>query len=216
MSRQYVVIGAGRFGTGIAMQLSKMGEEVMVVDRDEERINAVADAVTHAVQADGTDEQALKALGVRNFDAAVVAIGSDIQSSILITLLLKEHGLPLIVAKAQSEHHAKVLYRIGADRVILPERDMGQRVALGLVSSGMVELTELSEDFSITEREPDPQWLGRSLWELSLPETHQVTVVGIRRSGTLLMNIDSDTRLEAGDSVLLFGISGSLKKPEPQ
>ncbi len=216
MSRQYVVIGAGRFGTGIAIQLSKMGEEVMVVDRDEERINAVADAVTHAVQADCTDEQALKALGVRNFDTAVVAIGSDIQSSILITLLLKEHGLPLIVAKAQSEHHAKVLYRIGADRVILPERDMGQRVALGLVSSGMVELTELSEDFSITERKPDPQWLGRSLWELSLPETHQVTVVGIRRSGTLLMNIDSDTRLEAGDSVLLFGISSSLKKPEPQ
>lgn len=212
MSKQYVVIGAGRFGTGIAVQLSRMGEEVMVIDRNDEHINALADVVTHAVQADATDEQALKALGVRNFDVAVVAIGSDIQSSILITLLLKECGVETIVAKAQSEHHAKVLYRIGADRVVLPERDMGCRVATALVSNGVMDIAELGNDYGVAECPPEPQWIGRSLQELSLPEVYSVTVLGIRRGNQLMMSIGPETCLERGDAILLLGKDTDLRK----
>lgn len=135
MRKQFAIIGMGRFGSSIARTLSQLGFEVMAIDFREETVQEISSIVTHAVQADSTDEEALRALGIRNFDVVVVAIGEDIQASILTTLILKEMGIPTVVVKAVNDLHGKVLKKIGADKVVYPERDMGQRVAHHLISS---------------------------------------------------------------------------------
>ena len=127
--KQFAVIGLGRFGTSIALTLSKMGYDVLAVDTSEEKVNNIIEYVTHAVQVDAMDEQALKALGIRNFDVVIVAIGQDIQANILVTVMLKELGVKRVVSKAVTDLHGKVLERVGADKVVFPERDMGVRGA---------------------------------------------------------------------------------------
>jgi len=140
LMNSFVVIGMGRFGQSVAKTLYQLGKDVLVIDQDEEVIQEISEEVTHAVVGNATDEHVLKSLGIRNFDVAVVAIGVDIQSSILVTVLLKELGVKYVVAKAQTELHAKVLNKVGADKVIFPERDMGIRVARNLVSTNIPDL----------------------------------------------------------------------------
>lgn len=214
MKKQYVVIGAGRFGASVAVKLNDLGEEVMVIDRNDENIHVLADKVTHVVQADATDENALKALGVRNFDVAIVAIGSDIQSSILITLMLKELGIPHIIAKAQSEHHAKVLYKIGADRVILPERDMGIRIANNLVSTNFVDFMELAPNYSIAELKPKDKWLNKNLHDLALRTRYGVSLMAIKRNNDIVITIDPDTVIMPEDVLVFIGHNDDLIKLE--
>lgn len=210
MRKQFLVIGAGRFGSSVAIQLNNLGEEVMVIDRSDEGIHLLTDKVTHAVQADATDENALKALGVRNFDVAIVAIGSDIQSSILITLLLKELGIPSVIAKAQSEHHAKVLYKIGADRVVLPERDMGSRVANSLVSDKFADMIELAADYSVAELVPQEKWINKPLNTLSLPAKHGVYLMAIKRDGKMIIVVDPETVILPTDELIFMGHNDNL------
>lgn len=210
MHKQYIVIGAGRFGSSVAVKLCELGEEVMVIDRSEDDVHALADQVTHAVQADATDENALKALGARNFDVAIVAIGSDIQSSILVTLMLKELGISHIIAKAQSEHHAKVLYKIGADRVILPERDMGIRIANSLVSTNFVDFMELAPDYSIAEIKPKERWFNKTLNDLSLRSKHNVSLMAIKRGAEIIITVDPDTVILAEDILVMIGHNNDL------
>ena len=150
-NKQFAVIGLGRFGVSVARTLFKGGYEVLAIDSNEERVQKISSEVTHVVQADTTDENALKALGIRNFDVVVVAIGEDVQANVLTTLLLKELGVNYIVAKAKNELHGKMLEKIGADRVVYPERDMGQRVAHNLVSTNVLDYIELSPDLSLVE-----------------------------------------------------------------
>ncbi|WP_302760327.1 potassium channel family protein, partial [Christensenella hongkongensis] len=152
MKKQYVVIGLGRFGTSVAKTLVDQDAEVLVIDANEEKINQALSYATHAVQADATDEQALKSLGIRNFDVACVCLG-EIQSSIMAALICKDQGIDLVLVKAQSEVHAKVLYKMGVDKVVFPERDMGIRVAHNLLSSNILDFIELSEDYGIAELE---------------------------------------------------------------
>lgn len=142
--KQFVVVGLGRFGESLAKTVYDLGHDVLVIDMDEEKIADIADYVTHAVQMDATDENALKKLGVSNFDVAIVTIGSDIQASVMSTLLMREMGVKYVIAKGHSDLHAKVLYKIGADKVILPEKDMGKRVAHNLISSNILDYIELS------------------------------------------------------------------------
>lgn len=214
MRKQFLVIGAGRFGSSVAIKLSELGEEVMVIDRNDDIIHTLADNVTHAVQADATDENTLKALGVRNFDVAIIAIGSDIQSSILVTLMLKELGIPHIIAKAQSEHHAKVLYKIGADRVILPERDMGIRIANNLVSTNFVDFMELAPNYSIAELKPKEKWLNKSLNDLSLRIRHGVSLMAIKRNNDIVITIDPETIIMPEDVLVFIGHNDDLIKLE--
>ena len=139
MKKQFVVFGLGRFGSSVATSLTQTGNDVLCVDTSEHLVDDIAPYVTHAVQADATDEKALKAIGTSNFDVAVVAIGGDIQASILITLLCKELGVKYVLVKAQSEIHAKVLEKIGADKIVFPERDMGIKVAHNLASENILD-----------------------------------------------------------------------------
>ncbi|MCG8642985.1 MAG: TrkA family potassium uptake protein, partial [Desulfobacterales bacterium] len=149
--KQFVVIGLGRFGVSVARTLAKKGCDVLAIDTDEERVQALASEVTHAVQADATDEDAMKSLGLRNFDVAIISIGADVHSSILTTILVKEMGVKHVVVKAQSELHGRVFTKLGADKIVYPERDMGARVANSLISSNVLDLIELSPDYSIAE-----------------------------------------------------------------
>lgn len=213
-SKQFVVIGLGRFGSSIARTLYALGNDVLAIDKSEDRVQNIADNVTHAVQTDSTDENALKSLGIRNFDVAVIAIGSDVQSSIMITLLVKEMGVKYIVVKAQSELHAKVLYKIGADRVILPERDMGVRVAHNLVSSNILDYIELSPDYSIVEISAIPQWTGKTLRELNLRSRYSINIMAIKRDNDINVTPGADDIIDEGDVLVVIGGTEELNKIE--
>lgn len=214
--KQFIVIGIGRFGSGVAERLCELGQEVLAVDTDEEAIQKISEKVTHAVTADATDENILKSLGVRNFDAAVVAIGSDIQSSILTTLMLKEMGVKHVVAKAQNELHAKVLLRIGADKIVFPERDMGERVAHNLISSNILEYIELSPEHSIIEYAVPKNWIGKNLRDINMRAKFGVTVVAIRSKNDERINISpkADNEIKEGDIMIVIGDNDELKKLE--
>lgn len=214
--KQFIVIGIGRFGEAVAETLNELGHEVLVIDTDEEAIQKISDKVTHAVAADATDENVLKSLGVRNFDVAVVAIGSDIQSSIMTTLMLKELGVRYVVAKAQSELHARVLMRIGADKIVLPERDMGERVAHNLISSNILDYIELSEEHSIIEYAVPESWIGKELRDINMRVRYGVTVVAIRNLNDEKINISpkADNEIKEGDIMIVIGSNYDLKKLE--
>lgn len=214
--KQFVVIGIGRFGSALAKRLYELGHEVLAIDVDEEEIQKISDKVTHAVTADASDENVLKSLGVRNFDVAVVSIGDDIQSSIIITLMLKELGIKYVVAKAQNDLHAKVLYKIGADRVVFPERDMGERVAHNLIATNILESIELSPEFSIIEFKIPQAWAGKNLRDLNLRVKYGVNVVAIKDTETNKINAtpmaDDDLREDA--IMVVIGSNEDLKKIE--
>jgi trk system potassium uptake protein TrkA len=209
-----VVIGLGRFGSSIARTLYNLGYDVLGIDNNEEIIQALADSITHAVQADATDENTLKALGVRNFDVGIVSIGQDIQASILVTLILKELGIKFVVAKAQSELHGKVLYKIGADRVVFPERDMGVRVAHNLVSSNILDYIELSPDFSIVEIAAIPEWFEKSLRELDMRVKHGLNVMAIKRNEEVIVSPKADDIILEGDILVVVGQNKDIEKLE--
>lgn len=213
-NKQYVVIGLGRFGISVAKTLYSLGHDVLAVDSDEETIQGIADSVTHAVQADATDENVLRELGIRNFDVAVVTIGADIQASIMVTLLLKELGVKYIIAKANSEIHAKVLYKLGADRVILPERDMGVRVAHNLVSTNVLDYIELSPDYSIVEIAAPKTWINKTLRELSLRSSYGVNVMAIRKEYDINVAPAADVVIQPSDIIVAIGSTEDLNKLE--
>lgn len=204
-TKQFAVIGLGRFGTSVASTWHKMGYEVLAIDSSHERVQEFSDEVTHVVQADTTDEDALLALGIRNFDVVVVAIGEDIQSNLLTTLQLKELGIPLIVAKARNALHGKMLQKIGADRVIYPERDMGQRVAHNLVSSNVLDYIELSPDISIVEVSVPQTLVGKTLAETDLRAKYEINVVAIKREEQLIIPPLPSERFKSKDVLIVVG-----------
>lgn len=212
--KQFAVIGLGRFGSSVANSLHKMGYEVLAIDSNEERVQEFSDQVTHVVQADTTDEDTLKALGIRNFDVVVVAIGEDIQANLLTTLQLKEIGVNYIVAKAKSPLHGKMLEKIGADRVVYPERDMGQRVAHNLVSTNVLEYIELSPDLSIVEVTAPKTLLGQSLAEANLRAKYEINVVAIKRNQELIVPPLPSEKIRQDDILIVVGHTAGIQKLE--
>lgn len=210
--KTFVVIGLGRFGTAVARELSALGHEVLAVDADEEAVEKVADKVTHAVAGDARDAAVLKALGVRNYDCGVVAVGGDVGNSALITLNLKEQGMREVVCKAQSHVHQRVLEKIGADRVIFPEHEMGQKVAQGLSSSSVLNFIEFSEDYGIVELKAPGSWWGKTLRELDVRNTFHVTIIALRRNGALDVSPRADMPMGEGDNVVALGRSEDINK----
>ena len=174
--KQFIVLGLGRFGSAVATTLVELGHEVLGVDYYEERVNELKDKITQAVQADITEERALKELGVNNFDTAIVGIGGDLETSILVAMMLKEMGLKYIIAKAQNNLHAKVLEKIGVDKIVFPERDMGRRIANNLVTPNIKDYIELEPDYSIMEIEALPEFENKTLSELDLQNKYNINV----------------------------------------
>ena len=215
--KQYAVIGLGRFGSSVAKTLSDLGHEVLAIDIDEERVQQVEGFVTHAVQADATDENAMRSLGIRNVDVAIVSIGQDLEASILATLILKDLGIGYVVCKALSELHGKVLERVGADRVVYPERDMGVRVAHNLVSSSLIDYIELSPDHSIAEIVARPEFAGKTLRELNLRAKYDyaINIIAIRSGDAVRISPRADDKIHENDILVVMGSNEAIKKLQP-
>jgi len=209
--KQFAVIGLGRFGSSLAKTLYHMGHEVLAVDNSQENIQRMMDRVTHCVQADATDEEVLKTLGLRNFDAVVVSIGHDMQASILATVLLKELKVPYIVAKANSSLHGKVLEKIGADKVVYPERDMGARLAHNLVSSNVLDYIDISPDYSIMEIMVGDRLAGKTLGQLNLRAKHGVSVMAIKKDESIIVAPGANDLVEKGNILITMGKEQSLR-----
>ncbi|TCS70656.1 potassium channel family protein [Effusibacillus lacus] len=214
--KQYAIIGMGRFGTSVAKTLYEMGYEVLGIDSDEDRVQDAVDFVTHAVTADSTDENVLKALGIRNFDVVVVAIGADIQASILTTLILKEQGVKQIVVKAQNELHGKVLHKIGADKVVYPERDMGVRVAHNLISPNILDYIELSPEYSMVEIVANEKMVGKTLAESDIRRKFGCTVMAIKTGDEINISPMAHDRIKQGDILVVVGKNDNLQELEEQ
>ncbi|EEG76448.1 potassium channel family protein [Dethiobacter alkaliphilus] len=204
--KQFAVIGIGRFGASVATTLYDMGHDVLVIDTSESKIEAIIDRVTHGVVADSTSETALRSLGITNFDVVIVSIGQDIQASILTTLVIKEMDVKYIVAKARTSLHGKVLQKIGADRIIYPERDMGIRVANNLVATNVIDFIELSPDYSIVEIIAPGDMVDKSLRELDLRAKYGVNVLAIRGADKKInVSPAAHDHIKEGDLLIVVG-----------
>lgn len=212
--KQYAVIGLGRFGSSVARTLASMGYDVLGIDSDPEKVRDLAHDITHVVEADATDIETLRTLGLRNFDVAVVAIGNDMQASILVTLNLKELGVRCVVAKALSEVHGKVLTKTGADRVVFPERDMGIRVANSLLASRVLDYVQLSPDHSIAEVSATDNMAGKTLRQLHLRARFGLNIMAIRRGKNIIVSPQADDTVNPGDVLIVIGENDGIRKLE--
>lgn len=212
--KSFAVLGLGRFGMSVANTLAEMGFDVLAVDIEEERVNELSENVVHAIVGDATDENLLKALGLRNFDVAIIGMGDNMQSSILTTILLKDMGVPYIVAKAQNDLHARVLEKVGADRVVFPEKDMGTRVAHNLITTNVLDYIELSKENSIMEVIPPKAWFGHSFKELEIREKYGISIIAIKNGTNVLVSPKSDYIIQKNDLLVVVGSNDDIKKLE--
>lgn len=212
MINSYAVIGLGRFGTSIATKLSEAGQEVLGIDINEERVEDANSVVTHAMIADTTEIEALKSIGIRNFDTVIVAIGNNIQASILSVLLLKELGVKKVIAKALNKLHGQVLYKVGADWVVHPERDMGERVAHQLLSPNVLNFIELSDKYSVEEIKIPDCMSNKSLRELDLRAKYNLSVIAIRHNNTIKISPSPDESIEREDVLVVIGENADLAR----
>lgn len=209
--KSYVVIGLGRFGTEVARQLCANGCEVLAMDTHSERVQAVANDVTHAVVGDAQDKEVLRALGVRDFDCAVVAIGGDLSASVLTTMNLKELGVPQVICKAHDITHRKVLEKLGADRVVIPEQDQAVKLAHSLASPNVLEYIELSDAYGIIEVPAPASWIDKSLRELNVRAKLGVNIIAVKRDEKVNVSPAADYRISQGDVMVVLGDTGALK-----
>ena len=212
--RQFAIIGLGRFGSNMAKALTKMGYEVLAIDKNMERVQEFSNEFTHVVQADATDENALRELGILNFDVVVVAIGEDMQANVLTTLQLKEIGAPYIVSMARDSLQIKLLEKIGADRVVSPERDMARRVAYNLASTSVIDYIELSPQFSIVEIAVPEDFLDKTLMESDIRAKYGINVVAIKRKNDLIISPRPTERLQKGDVAIVVGSNDGINSLE--
>lgn len=210
--KEFVVFGLGKFGRSIAETLASYGHNVLAIDKNEDIIQDVSPFVTHAVQADVTDIDTLRSLGIGNFDVAVISISQNMQSSIMATLLVKELGVGYVLTKAQNEIHKKVLEKIGADRVVFPEREMGNRIATSLISDNIMDFIELSRDYSIVEIMVLNEWLGKNLLEIDMRATYGINVMAIRRGDDINITPGAYEKLREGDVLVVIGAQKDLQK----
>ncbi len=213
-AKQFLVLGLGRFGTSVARTLCELGQEVLAVDENEHLVEAIAPHVTQAIQLDATDEEALASLEVQSFDVAIVSIGQNTRDSILVSVLLKELGVPYLVAKANDELHAKVLRKIGVDRVVFPERDMGARIARSLLTPNVLELMELTGDYQIIEIRVPAKWVDNSIIDLNVRRRYGLNILAIHRGERFLVSPAPDMLFEQGDTVLVMGRKDDIERLE--
>ena len=212
MNKQFAVLGLGSFGRSVALSLEKMGCDVMVVDDSYEKIQEISDKVSYAMKADVTDKDALQALGARNLDGAVVAVSEHPEANIMATLLCKEMGIPLVVAKAKDKLQGTILEKVGADSVVYPEIEMGSRIAKSMVANEFVDWIELSNDYGIVEIAVPRRWEGKSLAELDVRKKYGITVVGVMQGEKMDLSFDPQTPLPGNVILVLIGANKILEK----
>ncbi len=208
---QFFVAGLGRFGISVATTLEKMGYDVMAMDSDEEVVQDLSDTLGYVVCADCSDEKSLIAIGAGNADIAVVSVG-DLSASLMTTLLLKEMGVKKIVVKALNEIHGKMLQKIGADKIIYSEKEMGVRVAHNLISPGIVDYIEMENNITILSIHVPKDWVGKTLISSDVRRKYNITVVAIKRAGEMFVNPRPDMQMESDDMLVILGDTESVKR----
>lgn len=205
MKKSFAVIGLGRFGRSIAMELSNLGADVMVIDNDEEKINRLSDYVTCAINVDVCDTDALSSTGIANMDAVIVAMADYLEPSIMSVITAKELGVPLVIAKARDHVTGSIYDKVGADKVVFPERESGKRISKQLMCADFLEFFELSESVSLIELLPRKEWVGKSLRELNLRREYKINVIAVKENEDVNVVMDPDEPLKA-DSPLIITI----------
>ncbi|QIW81152.1 potassium uptake protein KtrA [Bacillus tequilensis] len=213
-NKQFAVIGLGRFGGSICKELHRMGHEVLAIDINEEKVNAYASYATHAVIANATEENELLSLGIRNFEYVIVAIGANIQASTLTTLLLKELDIPNIWVKAQNYYHHKVLEKIGADRIIHPEKDMGVKIAHSLSDENVLNYIDLSDDYSIVELLATRKLDSKSINDLDVKAKYGCTILAIKHHGDIRLSPAPEDTIHEQDCLVIMGHKKDIKRFE--
>lgn len=212
--QSYVVIGLGRFGSALARNLCALGAEVLAIDVNSQLVQQIANDVTHAVVGDAQDKEVLRALGVRDFDCAITAIGENLAASVLTVMNLKELGVPYVVCKAHDETHRRVLEKLGVDRVVIPENEHAQRLARRLQSHNVLDYIELSKDYGILELPAPKSWIGKSLKELNVRAKLGVNIIAVKNDGNTNVSPSADYRISAGDTLAVLGDNVALETVE--
>ncbi len=210
--KEYIVIGLGRFGSSVAMQLEANGCKVLAIDHNERRINQIAEYVTLAMCLDVTNEDALMELGGRNFDGAVISIGHSLDASVLAAIWAREQGIRQIIAKAYDDMQGKILTRLGVDEIVYPEKEMGVHLANNLAFNNLLDTTELTADYSMADVGVLRSWVGKNLKELNLRSRYGVNVIAIKRGGALSINPSTDDPTQKDDVFVLLGKNNTLKR----
>lgn len=210
--QEYVVFGLGRFGSSVARQLEKNGCRVMAVDCDPDRVLALADDVTISMNADVSDVNALDELGINNFDGAVIAIGGNLEASILASIWAKEHGVKKVIAKAYNQLQGRILLKVGADKVVYPEREMGVHLANSMVMNSLFDTIELSSEYSIMDMVIPKNWIGKTLIELKLRTKYQIEVIAVKRGGKMIVTPSADVPFLEEDVLVILGKNDTLKR----
>ena len=208
--KSYIVIGLGRFGSQAAKRLCELGCEVLAIDREPELVQPMANLVTQAVVADARDKEVLRALGAKDFECAIVAIGDDLADSVLATMNLKELGVPYIVCKASDETHRQVLMKLGADRVVIPEQEYADRLAKNLSSPNVLDYIELSEEYGIIEIPAPKGWVGKSLKELNVRAKLGVNIIAVEKEAHINVSPSADYKIEPEDIMVVLGDTAAL------
>ena len=214
--KSYIVIGLGRFGQTLARQLCMLGAEVLALDKRGDLVQQVADDVTHAVVGDGQDKEVLRALGARNFDCAIIAIGSNLAASVLTAMNLKELGVPYVICKAHDETHRKVLEKLGVDRVIIPEQENAQRLARSLNSHNVLEYIELSPDYGILEIPAPKGWIGKTIKELNVRAKLGINIIAVKNGAETNVSPSADYAIRAEDVLAVLGDNVALEAVQRQ
>ena len=211
--RDIAVIGLGKFGLSVAINYSSRGGNVLAIDTDEAKVRDVADIVTYAVKADVTDADVVKKLGIEKMDAVIVALTDSLEASVMVTILSKELGVPYVLVKAQSEMHAKVLEKVGADKIIFPEKEMGMRIARNMAANSMSDIVELGNDYSIVEAEVPTKWIGKNLLELNPRQRLGFNVIA-KKTGkgrdSIEANLNPNMPFERGERIIVIGRNEDL------
>jgi len=209
---QVVVLGLGRFGQAVARELTRLGHDVLAIDSNEKIVQSVADQVTHAVQADITDRDVLEDLGVGDFDTAIIAVTSSVESSILATALVQQLGVERIIAKAANELHGSILTRVGATRVVYPERDTGIRVAHSFAAAGVRDYLDVAPGYGLARLQVPAGLAGKSLADIDLPRTRHLKVVALNRRGKVSLDVRPEEILQPGDEIIVAGQDADLER----
>lgn len=209
--KSFIVIGLGRFGSEVARSLSKQGCEVLAMDIHSEHVQQLSEDVTQAVVGDARDKGVLSALDVKSFDCGIVAIGDSLADSVLATMNLKELDVPYVICKAHDDTHAQVLKKLGADRVVIPEKENAVRLAKSLSSANVLDYIELSEDYGIIEIPAPTPWQGKSLIELNVRAKLGVNILAVKRDGDIQVSPAAEFRIAKGDVLVVLGDTGALK-----
>lgn len=212
MRKRYAVIGLGRFGSSVAKVLVEMGQYVLAVDSHEHRVDALAPVLNRVVKADGADPLALKALRIAEFDTVIVAIGDNVEASVVTALNCKDLGVKHLVAKAQDAAHGRILERLGVDRVVYPQREMGIRVAHNISAGGIIDFVRLSEEYGMAELNAPAPLVGQSLADLDMPSKFGLNVMAIKRGKRLIVSPRADERISAEDILVVIGDANGINR----